>query len=51
MCPGFPTWAPRRGHGQALDHVLCVVSSDSTTYPLTACHCYDGMPTSFRWAR
>nr|DAY86518.1 MAG TPA: Complement factor D [Caudoviricetes sp.] len=23
----------------------------STTYPLTACHCYDGMPTSFRWAR
>nr|DAJ97065.1 MAG TPA: hypothetical protein [Caudoviricetes sp.] len=32
-----PGWAPRRGHGDKhhiIDHVLCVVLSDSTTSPV-----------------
>nr|DAI54834.1 MAG TPA: hypothetical protein [Caudoviricetes sp.] len=45
----LPAWAPRRGHGQALDHVLYVVSSDSTTPQVTCCYCYGDMLPPSGW--
>lgn len=35
VCPGFPTWAPRRGHGDKhhiIDHALCVVHLAASPY-------------------